>query len=129
MTSTVQITRVDRQNSSITNDQLAVEEPLQIQLLYGSPGKEQFENLAITMRTPGDDAELAAGFLYTELILQNRKQIINIVPEASGSNSVLVILQSSLQTSTTFRIRQEYYHKRKLRNYDGMAFIMPIKMR
>ena len=43
-------------------DYLVVEEPLEISIQAG--GKTQ--NVAITMRTPGDDYELAAGFLYSE---------------------------------------------------------------
>jgi len=44
------------------NDYLATEEPLEIQL---NAGGEQ-RTAAITMRTPGNDYELAAGFLYNE---------------------------------------------------------------
>ena len=39
-------------------DELAVEEPLEIRI--------DDESIAVTMRTPGDDFELAAGFLRTE---------------------------------------------------------------
>lgn len=74
------------------SDQLAVEEPLQIQLLYGPSGKELRKNLAVTMRTPGNDEELAAGFLYTEGIIENKRQLISMIAGASGENTVLAIL-------------------------------------
>jgi len=77
-------------------DQLAVEEPLQIQLLYGSSGKEQRKNLAVTMRTPGNDEELASGFLYTEQIIQSRTEVIHIIAGASGENTVLAILKGNV---------------------------------
>lgn len=48
-----------------------MEEPLEIQ----TGGR----TVAVTMRTPGDDRELAAGFLFTEGILQSREQIAEIV--------------------------------------------------
>ena len=51
-------------------DLVAVEEPLQIRL--------NGENLAITMRTPGNDDELAAGFLFTEGIIASAAQIAAI---------------------------------------------------
>jgi FdhD protein len=100
MTSTVQITRINKNQSSNTDDQLAVEEPLQIQILYGPSGQEQTRNIAITMRTPGNDVELAAGFLFTEGIVQNKNQLINIIPEASGVNTVLAIFKGQNSPAT-----------------------------
>lgn len=55
-------------------DKLAVEEPLEIRM--GS-GKEH-RAVSITMRTPGNDSELAAGFLFTEGILSSKDQIKQI---------------------------------------------------
>jgi FdhD protein len=51
-------------------DTLAVEEPLEIRVDGAA--------LAVTMRTPGSDFELAQGFLLTEGIVQNRDQIVGI---------------------------------------------------
>ncbi len=51
-------------------DALAGEEPLEIRV-GDNP-------LAVTMRTPGHDLELAAGFLFTEGIIQSREQIISL---------------------------------------------------
>jgi FdhD protein len=48
-------------------DELAVEEPLEIRI--------DDESIAVTMRTPGDDFELAAGFLRTEGIFTEPSQI------------------------------------------------------
>jgi FdhD protein len=56
-------------------DVLAVEEPLEIRL--GIPG-QRHRAISITMRTPGEDAELAAGFLFTEGIIQHAEQIEKI---------------------------------------------------
>src|SRR5271170_2551914 len=49
-------------------DYLAAEEPLEIRV-----GKEP---LSVTMRTPGHDLELTAGFLFTEGLVQRRAQIL-----------------------------------------------------
>jgi FdhD protein len=51
-------------------DALTAEEPLEIRV-DGAP-------LTVTMRTPGHDVELAAGFLFTEGIIQSRDQIAEI---------------------------------------------------
>ncbi|HTE32824.1 MAG TPA: formate dehydrogenase accessory sulfurtransferase FdhD [Chryseolinea sp.] len=93
--STVTVTRMDAGRFVEASDQLAVEEPLQIQLLYGSSGNEQQKNLSVTMRTPGNDEELAAGFLYTEGIIRNNNQLIDIIAGASGTNTVLAILKGN----------------------------------
>src|SRR5271165_1892611 len=66
----------------LAQDLLAVEEPLEIRL--GD------RNVAITMRTPGNDEELAAGFLFSEGILQDRGQISGIA--GSDANVVRVAL-------------------------------------
>lgn len=56
-------------------DVLAVEEPLEIRI--GFPDSTH-RAISITMRTPGDDGELAAGFLFTEGILTSPDQIKQI---------------------------------------------------
>ena len=62
----VAITRVRAGKGDQTDDVVAVEEPLEIQLGYNDSGSRNERNVAITMRTPGNDGELAAGFLFTE---------------------------------------------------------------
>jgi FdhD protein len=73
-------------------DTLVAEEPLEIRL-NGRP-------LAITMRTPGDDFALAAGFLVSEGVLAERDDLRNIVycagATAEGSNTYNVV---DVQTS------------------------------
>lgn len=54
------------------SDQLATEEPLEIRLV--SPQR----TVAVTMRTPGADFELAAGFLYGEGVIKSREDIQRI---------------------------------------------------
>ena len=61
------------------SDLLATEEPLEIQLSASSSGQQngryQQRTIAITMRTPGNDYELAAGFLYSEGVIQQKDEI------------------------------------------------------
>ncbi|MCW3095766.1 MAG: hypothetical protein JWL77_1384 [Chthonomonadaceae bacterium] len=67
--------RVVGERSQHADDVLAVEEPLEIRLGYWRDGKREQRSLSITMRTPGDDFDLAAGFLFTEGIVQRPEQI------------------------------------------------------
>lgn len=70
-----EIQRVSENNFAQTEfDTLAVEEPLEIRLGFSQTHKA----VSITMRTPGNDFELAAGFLFTEAILQSKNQIASI---------------------------------------------------
>lgn len=59
-------------------DLVAVEEPLEIRVGYGKAGERQQRNISVTMRTPGHDFELAAGFLFTECIVSHYDQIESI---------------------------------------------------
>ena len=56
------------------SDALATEEPMEIRLVTG----EKTQTVAVTMRTPGADFELAAGFLYGEGIVGSRDDIMKI---------------------------------------------------
>jgi FdhD protein len=61
-------------------DYLVAEEPLEIRV-NGAP-------LTVTMRTPGHDLELAAGFLFTEGLIRSREQIARIENSDAGRNLV-----------------------------------------
>lgn len=70
----------DRQRSLA--DRVAVEEPLEIQLGAATPEGAAARSISITMRTPGDDTELALGFLFTESIIRDPSQVASV--EAVG---------------------------------------------
>jgi FdhD protein len=57
---------VKRGKISALQDAVAVEEPLEIQLVYGAIDDRKVKSSSTTMQTPGNDNELAAGFLMTE---------------------------------------------------------------
>jgi len=59
-------------------DTLSVEEPLEIRIIYGAENNRTQKNISVTMRTPGQDLELALGFLFTEGIISGKDQVENI---------------------------------------------------
>jgi FdhD protein len=65
-----QVTEYSDGSARRLQDSLAGEEPLEIRV--------NGESFAVTMRTPGQDAELAAGLLFTESVIQTRDQIASI---------------------------------------------------
>jgi FdhD protein len=76
-------------------DTLSIEEPLEIRLVIDGQGQLSGRAVAITMRTPGNDHELAAGFLFTEGIVSDHDEIADIRRERC--NVVKVILQRGVR--------------------------------
>lgn len=82
MVAPVSIYKVDGDQAVDQPDLLAVEEPLEIRLGFGAilPDlaiERQQRTVVVTMRTPGHDAELALGYLYTEGIVQQPGDIMS----------------------------------------------------
>jgi FdhD protein len=108
-TSNLSIQQVDLSGVSEKIDQLAVEEPLEIRLDTGG----RIQSVSITMRTPGNDFELAAGFLFTEGILQSPDQIekighpTNWNPDLEG-NVVVVKLKEGIEVDTK-KLERHFY--------------------
>jgi FdhD protein len=69
-------------------DVIAVEEPLEIQLAYGPSDARRVKSISVTMRTPGHDFELAAGFLMTEGVVADSSDIGDI-SYTSGRSDVV----------------------------------------
>lgn len=90
-TAHIKIKKINAGEQTEVEDDLAVEEPLEIQLGWQQATGYTQKNISVTMRTPGNDAELAAGFLFTEGIVQHIDQIQQILPQ---ENSVLAVLKA-----------------------------------
>ena len=64
----VRVTRVTADTAATVEDSVTVEEPMEIRVVCGPADKRTMRSLSVTMRTPGQDKQLAAGFLFTESI-------------------------------------------------------------
>jgi FdhD protein len=83
--SSVVAERVTGFTSQAAEETLAVEEPLEIQLGYGAAESRAVKSISVTMRTPGYDFELAAGFLMTEGVVQDVNDIERIAYAGVGT--------------------------------------------
>jgi FdhD protein len=91
---TVPVRRFGAAPGTALRERLTGEEPLQLRLEEDDGGSSP---LVTTLRTPGSDFELAAGFLLAEGIVQGREEILGMrycrdVPEADRYNVVLLRL-------------------------------------
>ncbi len=95
-------------------DRVAVEEPLEIRLGYETVDGRKESSISITMRTPGNDAELATGFLFTESIIRDDADVALTKacgPPAPGSGNVNVMrveLESGVSVDLD-RLRRHFY--------------------
>lgn len=78
--SPIRITRVEHGTASEADDILVTEEPLEIRLGHGPEENRKEVRLSVTMRTPGNDEELALGFLFTEGIISGISEVLRVVP-------------------------------------------------
>jgi FdhD protein len=68
------ILALDGAKRTSKDDDVVTEEPLEVRLVAG----ETTKTLAVTMRTPGNDFELAAGFVFSEGIVRRRNEIARL---------------------------------------------------
>src|ERR1051325_10007532 len=86
--------REDGRHECLT-DEVTVEEPLEIRIAG--------EAVATTMRTPGNDEELAAGFLLSERIVRNRVDLHALSSPAENVINVELAPNVNFAPSTTQR--------------------------
>ena len=100
-----EVVRVRAGQASTSVDHVATEEPLEIRLAGMS--------LAVTMRTPGDDEELVAGFLYSERVIAHADDLDVIAPyrtsdsDAAAGNVMNVLLARNADVARE-RLRRNF---------------------
>ena len=110
----VDISKVVDGQRAEQHDEVAVEEPLEIRLAYSTPDGRATRSISITMRTPGNDAELAAGFLHSESIISRHEDIAAIetcgppAPDTGNHNVVRVELGPDVDVDLG-RLQRHFY--------------------
>ena len=110
----ISVEKIKGDSAKPVADQVAVEEPLEIRLGYSTPEGHTASSISITMRTPGDDAELALGFLYSESIIQSADDVANVehcgppAPDTGHHNIVRVDLAPHVAVDLG-RLQRHFY--------------------
>jgi len=110
----VEITKMRAGVAEALDDSVAVEEPLEIRLGYSTPDGRATRSISITMRTPGNDKELAAGFLYTEAIIKQAADVASIetcgppAPDSGNHNVIRVDLAADVEVDLG-RLQRHFY--------------------
>ncbi|MDH3430711.1 MAG: formate dehydrogenase accessory sulfurtransferase FdhD [Gammaproteobacteria bacterium] len=111
---TVEIRKISDALQHTLADSVAVEEPLEVRLAYSTPDGRATRSISITMRTPGNDAELAAGFLVSESIVRHGRDIASIdscgppAPDSGNYNVVRVELSPDVRVDLG-RLQRHFY--------------------
>lgn len=86
--------RLECLSSRLSSDDVIIEEPLQINLLWFNTHKSDYQHdeLAVIMRTPGNDIELIIGFLFSEGVIKSHADILSIaIPSDSKTNNIVEV--------------------------------------
>ncbi len=96
----------------VEDDAVATEEPLEIRLGYSMPdGARAERSISVTMRTPGKDQELAAGFLYTEGIVRGPGDIESVGPcGPPAPNGLVNVVRVELSPSVEVDLKRLERH-------------------
>jgi FdhD protein len=105
----VRVKRVEEGHCEQRDDFVAVEEPLGIRLQYWFKQTQRTESLALTMRTPGNDFELVAGFLYTEGIIRSREDVYEIRYIGGEQTNELVVELAPDVDVESWRMGREHF--------------------
>jgi FdhD protein len=110
----IDINKISAGQSRTCADSVAVEEPLEIRLGYSTPDGRAIRSISITMRTPGNDKELAAGFLFSESIIRAAADIASIeacgppAPDSGNHNVIKVELGPDVAVDLA-RLQRHFY--------------------
>lgn len=116
----------------VLEDFVVVEEPLEIRLDFLNGGARQQKSLAVTMRTPGHDEELALGFLFTEGIVRAAQEVTGFTRptvrwEAARSNVLTCTLADGVEVD--FKKLERHFYATASCGVCGKASIEAVQVR
>lgn len=105
----VEIVRYDNGKLISVSDLVSVEEPLGIRLKFHDGNSVTTKDISITMRTPGNDIELALGFLFTEGIIRKIDDVSDISQIESADNTWVEIVLGPDITLNLDKLERHFY--------------------
>ncbi|NQW76212.1 MAG: formate dehydrogenase accessory sulfurtransferase FdhD [Cytophagales bacterium] len=91
------VKKVNENNVHSVLEALAIEDPLFFILTWSSPTGKMSRQISVTMRTPGNDDELAVGYLFNEgIIIDPASSIQSIEHIRTDSNKIEVVLKENI---------------------------------
>ena len=105
----VPILRYNDGTSVQAQDVVAVEEPLEIRLRYTHQRQTITKSISVTMRTPGQDQELAVGFLFTEGIISGISDVTSVELAGGKTGNVLIVTISSDISDRVNKLDRHFY--------------------
>ena len=111
------VSKLKDNNTEEIKDSVSVEEPLEMSLKFKIDGEWKEENISITMRTPGQDEDLIAGFLFNERIIENFSDIEKIekqgdeVGDYSIQNKIVATINNNKNVDITYNLNFELIDK------------------
>ena len=101
------VKKVHHLDSFILDEQLAMEEPLEIQVAFGEGSQRHLTNIGVTMRTPGHDTELAVGYLISEGLLRNPSDLLQVCAMKSRvGHQAEILLSTTIEADVDHALRR-----------------------
>ena len=107
--SPTRIVRVTRHRGGLIQrekDSLSVEEPLEIRVAWGDLETRTVEALAVTMRTPGEDFDLVAGFLLGEGIVNSADELEELTYCRGQETQEYNVVEARLRPGISFDLER-----------------------
>lgn len=127
----VDILKVDKANRNPVPDLVSVEEPMEMRLGYGTENDRQKKAISVTMRTPGNDFELALGFLFTEGIITSASDVKQVryctEPESQESAGNVVIVELQPEVGIDFKQLERHFYTTSSCGVCGKASIEALE--
>lgn len=106
-TTNIRVTRVSADSCDVADDVVPIEEPLEIAAAWFADGEPREKTISVTMRTPGDDFDLAVGFLFSEGLIRSADDFES-VRHWGSPNKVRVALQPHARIDTS-KLERHFY--------------------